>query len=153
MEQNLTKCPNDTRCMDNTRTCFSETTCTIKLLADEYNPDLDRGVFRVVVSQGDTSAAQTVVVDANPQAVVMVTPFSVSMNKVWHRQWCLFHAYRGIPSFMTYHIANLCFVATQKYSAILLLPINISCMQKASHLVCQKAESFHCYLVCGQNSC
>ncbi|XP_050688209.1 uncharacterized protein LOC126981314 isoform X3 [Eriocheir sinensis] len=81
MEQSLTKCPNDTRCMDDTRTCFSETSCTMKLLADKYNPDLDRGDFRVVVSQGDTNAAQRVVVDSNPQAVVMVTPFSVSMYK------------------------------------------------------------------------
>lgn len=117
MEQNFTKCINDTRCRDDTRACFNDTSCTIKLLADHYNPELDQGDFRVVVSQGDTSAAQTVVVDANPQGRVLVTPFSVSMYKVWQRHWCLFHAYMGEPSFMTYQLANLCLVATQIYSA------------------------------------
>lgn len=80
-EDEDTICTNDTSCSSNT-TCINNTICTITFWADKYNPDLDWGEFSVVVSQGNTSSRQSVMVDAEPRLLVLVQPLSASVYKV-----------------------------------------------------------------------
>ena len=70
--------------------CTNNTICTVTLLADGYDPDLDWGKFSVEVSQGNTSSRQSVVVDADPRLLLLVKPLSASVEKVRKGQdgWC-----------------------------------------------------------------
>lgn len=121
-----TICHSDTGCVDGTTPCYSDSSCTISLMVDKYNPDLDWGIFIMNVSHGNTSINQTVVVDADPWALVTVTPLSASMSKVWQKQWCLFYLYCGAPRFIISLFMDVGFTAIPSCSTIFYLSLEVS---------------------------
>lgn len=126
IEQIHTICHNDTGCVNGTTPCYNDSSCTISLLVDKYNPDLDWGGFSVEVSHGSTSTRQTVVVDADPRALVTVSPLSASMSKVWQKHWCLFHLYCGGPVFIISLFMNVGFTAIPGCSTKFYLNLEVS---------------------------